>query len=98
MSIVGPRPEREYFIKEFEKEHESYKYRNTVKPGITGVAQVMGKYSTSVEDKLRYDLYYIRNYSIWLDILLLFRTVVVVLDKTKSEGSGSKKKRRKKGY
>jgi exopolysaccharide biosynthesis polyprenyl glycosylphosphotransferase len=92
MSIVGPRPEREYFIKEFEKEHFSYKYRSTVKPGITGVAQVMGKYSTSVEDKLRYDLYYIRNYSFWLDILLLLRTVIVVLDKTKSEGAKGTKK------
>lgn len=99
MSIVGPRPEREHFIKEFEKKHESYKYRSTVKPGITGIAQVMGKYSTSVEDKLRYDLYYIRNYSLWLDILLLLRTVIVVLDKTKSEGTelkdNSKLKRKK---
>lgn len=90
MSIVGPRPEREYFVREFEKEHESYKYRNTVKPGITGIAQVMGNYSTSVEDKLRFDLYYIRNYSIWMDIVLLLRTVIVVLDKTKSEGKKTK--------
>ncbi|MBU7594549.1 sugar transferase [Metabacillus halosaccharovorans] len=96
MSIVGPRPEREHFIKEFEQKHESYKYRNTVKPGMTGVAQVMGKYTTSVEDKLRYDLFYIRNYSIWLDILLLLRTVIVVLDKTKSEGASEAKKVRSK--
>ena len=92
MSIVGPRPEREHFIKEFEKKHESYKYRSTVKPGITGIAQVMGKYTTSVEDKLRFDLYYIRNYSFWLDMLLLLRTVIVVLDKTKSEGAHRSKK------
>ncbi|WP_404468976.1 sugar transferase [Sutcliffiella horikoshii] len=92
MAIVGPRPEREIFIKEYEEKHEGYQYRNTVKPGITGVAQVMGKYSTSVEDKLRYDLYYIRNYSIWLDFLLLLRTIIVVLDKTKSEGNKKTKK------
>ncbi|MBD1383007.1 sugar transferase [Metabacillus arenae] len=95
MSIVGPRPEREHFIKQFEKQHETYKYRSTVKPGITGVAQVMGKYTTGVEDKLRYDLYYIRNYSIFLDILLLLRTVIVVLDKSKSEGAKKTKKSRK---
>lgn len=86
MSIVGPRPEREFFIKQFEKEHSSYKYRSTVKPGITGYAQIMGKYTTSVEDKLRFDLFYIRNYSFILDMIIQFRTVIVLLDKTKSEG------------
>ncbi|MER2108131.1 MAG: sugar transferase [Solibacillus sp.] len=86
MSIVGPRPEREFFIKQFEKEHSSYKYRSTVKPGITGYAQIMGKYTTSVEDKLRFDLFYIRNYSFVLDMIIQFRTVIVLLDKTKSEG------------
>lgn len=86
MSIVGPRPEREFFIKQFEIEHSSYKYRSTVKPGITGYAQIMGKYTTSVEDKLRFDLFYIRNYSFVLDIIIQFRTVIVLLDKTKSEG------------
>lgn len=86
MSIVGPRPEREFFIKQFEKEHSSYTYRSTVKPGITGYAQIMGKYTTSVEDKLRFDLFYIRNYSFILDVIIQFRTVIVLLDKTKSEG------------
>ncbi|MER1984383.1 MAG: sugar transferase [Solibacillus sp.] len=86
MSIVGPRPEREFFIKQFEKEHSSYTYRSTVKPGITGYAQIMGKYTTSVEDKLRFDLFYIRNYSFILDMIIQFRTVIVLLDKTKSEG------------
>lgn len=86
MSIVGPRPEREFFIKQFEKEHSSYKYRSTVKPGITGYAQIMGKYTTTVEDKLRFDLFYIRNYSFVLDMIIQFRTIIVLLDKTKSEG------------
>lgn len=86
MSIVGPRPEREFFIKQFEKEHSSYTYRSTVKPGITGYAQIMGKYTTTVEDKLRFDLFYIRNYSFILDLIIQFRTVIVMLDKTKSEG------------
>lgn len=86
MSIVGPRPEREFFTKQFEKDFKSYAYRNTVKPGITGYAQIMGKYTTSVEDKLRFDLFYIRNYSFILDIIIQFRTVIVLLDKTKAEG------------
>lgn len=91
MSIVGPRPEREFFIKQFEKEHSSYTYRSTVKPGITGYAQIMGKYTTTVEDKLRFDLFYIRNYSFILDIIIQFRTVIVLLDKTKSEGKKDNK-------
>ncbi|MFJ7371324.1 sugar transferase [Lysinibacillus sp. NPDC098008] len=90
MSIVGPRPEREFFIKQFEKEHNSYTYRSTVQPGITGYAQIMGKYTTSVEDKLRFDLFYIRNYSFILDLIIQFRTVIVLLDKTKSEGKKTK--------
>lgn len=87
MSIVGPRPERDFFIKQYVKMHESYQYRSTVKPGITGYAQIMGKYTTDVEDKLRFDLYYIRNYSFWLDIVIILRTLIVLLDKKKSEGS-----------
>ncbi|MBD8037776.1 sugar transferase [Solibacillus sp. A46] len=90
MSVVGPRPEREFFIKQFEQEHSSYTYRSTVKPGITGYAQIMGKYTTSVEDKLRFDLFYIRNYSFVLDIIIQFRTVIVLMDKTKSEGRKEK--------
>lgn len=86
MSIVGPRPEREFFIKQFEQELESYSYRNTVKPGITGYAQIMGKYTTSVDDKLRFDLFYIRNYSFILDMIIQFKTVSVLFDKTKAEG------------
>ncbi|WP_147803813.1 exopolysaccharide biosynthesis polyprenyl glycosylphosphotransferase [Alkalicoccus halolimnae] len=86
MSLVGPRPEREFFIKELTQKYYHYSYRNRVKPGITGYAQVMGKYTTDAEDKLRFDLYYIRNYSLWLDIIILLKTCLVVFDKSKSEG------------
>lgn len=92
MSIVGPRPEREYFAKQFEKELKYYSYRNIVKPGITGYAQIMGRYTTSVDDKLRFDLFYIRNYSFILDIIIQFKTVIVLFDKTKAEGKKDKKK------
>lgn len=87
MSLVGPRPEREFFIKELAQKYYHYGYRNRVQPGITGYAQVMGKYTTDVEDKLRFDLYYIRNYSLWLDIVILLKTCLVVIDKSKSEGT-----------
>ncbi len=90
MSLVGPRPEREYFAKKFEKENKWFYYRNSVKPGITGYAQVLGFYTTSADAKLKFDLYYIRHYSIWLDIVLLFRTVLVVLNKTQAEGQQEK--------
>jgi exopolysaccharide biosynthesis polyprenyl glycosylphosphotransferase len=86
MSIVGPRPERSFFIEKFKKDISSYEYRNSVKPGITGYAQIMGKYTTGVQDKLRFDLHYIRNYSLMFDIIILLRTVLVLVDKTKSEG------------
>ncbi|WP_078594245.1 sugar transferase [Evansella clarkii] len=92
MSLVGPRPERGYFIKQLSKQYYHYGYRNTVQPGITGYAQIMGKYSTEVDDKLRFDLYYIRNYSFWLDILILLKTFIVLFDKTKAEGTAEKKK------
>ncbi|MDY7224125.1 sugar transferase [Halalkalibacterium halodurans] len=92
MSLVGPRPERSFFIEQLSKEHLDYAYRNTVQPGITGYAQIMGKYSTEAEDKLRFDLYYIRNYTFWLDIVIMLKTFTVLLDKTKAEGTDSKKK------
>lgn len=86
MSLVGPRPEREYFIKQFEEDMPNYKYRMTVKPGITGLAQVMAKYSTTVDDKLRFDLMYIRNYSFAVDIKILLQTIRVVLQREQAKG------------
>jgi exopolysaccharide biosynthesis polyprenyl glycosylphosphotransferase len=82
MSIVGPRPERPEFIEMLEKEVPFYKTRLTVKPGITGWAQVHYDYGNSVEDaliKLQYDFYYIRYQSLALDIYIMFRTISVLL-------------------
>ncbi len=82
MSLVGPRPERPYFVEKFAKEIPFYKRRLLVKPGITGWAQVKHKYDESIEDvktKLKYDLFYIENMSIRMDLKILFRTVFTVL-------------------
>ncbi len=82
MSLVGPRPERVEFVREFEKKIPFYNERHRVKPGITGLAQVWGNYSTSPEIKLKYDLIYIYNRSILLDIEILLKTAKVVLEGT----------------
>lgn len=82
MSIVGPRPEREVFIRDLQKSIPYYRFRHAVKPGITGLAQVKYPYGASLEDaewKHRYDMYYIKHRRLWLDIKILFLTVKVVL-------------------
>lgn len=82
MSFVGPRPERAQFVHALSKEIPYYANRHTVKPGITGWAQVRYPYGASVEDareKLQYDLYYVKNHSLFLDLLILFETAQVVL-------------------
>lgn len=79
MSLVGPRSERPFFVEQFSKEIPGYAQRCAVKAGLTGFAQVLGSYDTSPEDKLRYDLIYIRNYSLLLDIKLIMQTIKVVL-------------------
>lgn len=82
MSFVGPRPEREFFIKQLEKLIPYYSERMSVKPGVTGWAQVSYGYGASVEDaieKLNYDLFYIKNMSILMDILVILRTIKTVL-------------------
>lgn len=81
MSIVGPRPERQFFIDEISKELPDFRQRLTVKAGITGLAQVSGKYSTQPADKLKFDLMYITNYSMILDIRILLQTLQVVFSK-----------------
>lgn len=78
MSIVGPRSERPFFVDQFAKDIPGYNQRSAVKAGITGFAQILGNYDTSPEDKLRYDLIYIKNYSLLLDIKLIFQTLKVV--------------------
>ncbi|AJA47775.1 UDP-N-acetylgalactosamine-undecaprenyl-phosphate N-acetylgalactosaminephosphotransferase [Clostridium pasteurianum DSM 525 = ATCC 6013] len=86
MSIVGPRPERPFYVDKFEKEIPDYKYRTVVKAGLTGLAQVLGKYNTTPEDKVRYDIMYIKNYSILLDIKLIFQTIKIIFLKESTEG------------
>lgn len=82
MSLVGPRPERPYFVEKFTEQIPYYKRRLRVRPGITGWAQVKHKYDESIEDvkaKLRYDLFYIENMSLRMDFKILFRTIFVVM-------------------
>ncbi|MBK9098356.1 MAG: sugar transferase [bacterium] len=82
MSLVGPRPERPYFVEMLSEQLPYYKRRLKVRPGITGWAQVKHKYDESIEDvkvKLRYDLFYIENMSLRMDLKILARTVLVVL-------------------
>lgn len=82
MSFVGPRPERPEFVLGFEQSIPHYSLRHTVKPGITGWAQICYPYGESEKDtrnKLQFDLYYIKNYSLFLDMTILFQTIQVVL-------------------
>ncbi|MBI2419173.1 MAG: sugar transferase [Ignavibacteriales bacterium] len=82
MSLIGPRPERPYFVEKLAKEIPYYKRRLRVRPGVTGWAQVMHKYDESFDDvkaKLKYDLFYIENMSLRMDFKILLRTVFVVL-------------------
>lgn len=86
MSMVGPRPERECIMREYQKELPEFDYRLKVKAGLTGYAQVYGKYNTTPYDKLKLDLFYVENYSFLLDIKLLFMTVKIFFQKEVSEG------------
>lgn len=79
MSIIGPRPELEFFYKKFEKNIPNFRARLAIKPGLTGWAQVNGGYNLEPEEKLKFDLEYISNRNFWLDIKILFKTVKVVL-------------------
>lgn len=82
MSLVGPRPERPYFVEQIAEKVPFYAARHSVKPGVTGWAQVRHHYGASVEDasdKLEYDLFYVKNHTLFFDILILFYSVKVVL-------------------
>ena len=82
MSLIGPRPERPEFVEQLRKVIPHYHLRETVRPGITGWAQIRYKYGSSIEDakeKLRYDLFYIKNISPGLDFLILFETIKIIL-------------------
>ena len=82
MSLIGPRPERPFFVDQLGREIPFYAVRHSVKPGVTGWAQVRYHYGATVEDaaeKLQYDLYYVKNHSLLLDLVILFETVGVVI-------------------
>jgi lipopolysaccharide/colanic/teichoic acid biosynthesis glycosyltransferase len=79
MSLVGPRPERPEFAERFARKISGYTLRHAARPGLTGLAQVSGEYSTEPDIKLRYDLAYLNNWSIGLDLAILLRTLPVIL-------------------
>jgi lipopolysaccharide/colanic/teichoic acid biosynthesis glycosyltransferase len=77
MSLVGPRPERPYFVAEFARSHPRYVHRHRVPAGLTGWAQVHGlRGDTSIADRAKFDNYYVENWSLWLDIKILLRTAL----------------------
>jgi lipopolysaccharide/colanic/teichoic acid biosynthesis glycosyltransferase len=79
MTVVGPRPERPYFVEKFSAEYPEYAMRHRVPVGLTGLAQVSGlRGDTPIPDRARFDNYYIENWSLWLDIRVLFRTIIEV--------------------
>lgn len=86
MSIVGPRPERKVIADEYCKDIPEFAYRLKVRGGLTGYAQIYGKYNTSAYDKLRLDLMYIENYSLMLDIKLIILTLRIIFSKESTEG------------
>ena len=76
MSLIGPRPERPYYVEKFKEEIPQYMIKHQVRPGLTGWAQVNGyRGDTSIEKRIEYDLYYIENWTIGLDLKILFLTV-----------------------
>ncbi|WP_208558905.1 sugar transferase [Marinilactibacillus kalidii] len=86
MALVGPRPERPFFVDQFNKENPYYYLRHNVRAGITGYAQVYGKYATDFNSKLNFDLVYIKKYSFILDIKILLQTIKILFDKVSSQG------------
>ncbi len=86
MSFVGPRPERPEIMHEYCRTMPEFRFRTRVKAGLTGYAQVYGKYNTTPYDKLKLDLFYIENYTLWMDLKLILMTVKTVLKKDATEG------------
>ena len=86
MSLVGPRPERPDFVNKYKDEIPEFAFRTKVKAGLTGYAQIYGKYNTSTYDKLRLDLMYIEEYSFFLDVKLILMTIQIMLKKESTEG------------
>ncbi|MDC7251912.1 glycosyl transferase [Wohlfahrtiimonas chitiniclastica] len=82
MSLIGPRPEQRVFVEQFKQEIPFYSYRHVVRPGISGWAQVTQGYAANSDEtsiKLEYDLYYIKHFSFWLDVLIVFKTIKTML-------------------
>lgn len=86
MSIVGPRPERKEYYQKYCEDMPEFDYRLKVKGGLTGYAQIYGKYNTNPYDKLRLDLMYIENYSLWLDLKLIMMTFRIIFNKDSAAG------------
>ena len=86
MSLVGPRPERVEHVQKYTKQIPEFSYRTKVKGGLTGYAQVYGKYNTTAYDKLKLDLMYIENYSLALDLRIVIMTIKVLFMKSSTEG------------
>jgi lipopolysaccharide/colanic/teichoic acid biosynthesis glycosyltransferase len=86
MSLVGPRPERPDLAKGVIDEIPEFKYRTLVKAGLTGLAQTMGRYDTSFKDKLMFDIYYVNNYSLILDLKILFYTLHTITKPSVTSG------------
>ena len=86
MSLVGPRPERKEHVDLYTKEIAEFEYRSKVKAGLTGLAQIYGKYNTSAIDKLKLDLIYIKKCSFIFDLELILRTLKVLIIKENTEG------------
>ena len=81
MSLIGPRPERPFFVKDLSKKIPNYYLRSLIKPGLSGWAQVNYSYGSSLldaENKLSYDIFYVKNFSIPLDLLIFFKTIRIV--------------------
>ena len=91
MSIVGPRPERYEHVIKYTNDIPEFKFREKVKGGLTGYAQVYGKYNTSALDKLKLDLTYIANYSVLLDFQIIFETIKILFQKESTEGFDSER-------
>lgn len=80
MSMVGPRPEREFFYQAFDVTIPEYRARLLVKPGLTGLTQINGQYDLTAEERLVYDLEYMEKRSLWMDIVCIWKTVAVVFN------------------
>ena len=86
MSFIGPRPERPQIIAQYMEEMPEFAFRMKVKAGLAGYAQVYGKYNTTPYDKLKLDLFYIENYTVWLDLKLMLLTLKILFSPDSTEG------------